>query len=125
MNTGINMKNDMLDTVKLAISLLVVVMAIFGFYFYEEQSLLLRVVGLLASTGIAVAIAMQTVRGKNIWLFFRASQVELRKVVWPTRQETVQVTLMVVLVVIVIAIVLWLLDMFLGWSIGSLMRQGI
>ena len=51
-------------------------------------------------------------------------QIEVRKVVWPTRQETIQTTLIVVVMVIIVAIILWLLDMFLGWSIGLLMGHG-
>ncbi|MCK5433364.1 MAG: preprotein translocase subunit SecE [Gammaproteobacteria bacterium] len=112
-----------MDTVKLVIALLVAVAAMAAFYIYPEQSMLLRVGGLLLSGGIAIAIALQTGKGRNIWGFFHGAQIEVRKVVWPTRQETVQTTLIVVLVVILISIILWLLDMFLGWTVGSLMGQ--
>lgn len=112
-----------MDTVKLVIALLVAVSAMVAFYIYPEQSMLFRVGGLLLGGGIAIAIALQTVKGRNIWGFFHGAQIEVRKVVWPTRQETVQTTLIVVLVVILISIILWLLDMFLGWTIGTLMGQ--
>ncbi|MFT5426819.1 MAG: preprotein translocase subunit SecE [Gammaproteobacteria bacterium] len=112
-----------MDTVKLAIALLISVGAMVGFYLFPEQSMLIRVGGLLLGAGVAIAIALQTDKGRNIWGFFHGAQIEVRKVVWPTRQETVQTTLIVVLVVIVISIILWLLDMFLGWTIGSLMGQ--
>ncbi|MEE9160254.1 MAG: preprotein translocase subunit SecE [Gammaproteobacteria bacterium] len=112
-----------MDTVKLVIALLVAVAAMVAFYIYPEQSMLFRVGGLLLGGGIAIAIALQTVKGRNIWGFFHGAQIEVRKVVWPTRQETVQTTLIVVLVVILISIILWLLDMFLGWTIGTLMGQ--
>ncbi len=112
-----------MDTVKLVVALLIAVAVMAAFYIYPEQSMLLRVGGLLLGGGIAVAIALQTVKGRNIWGFFHGAQIEVRKVVWPTRQETVQTTLIVVLVVILISIILWLLDMFLGWTIGSLMGQ--
>ncbi|MCK5497968.1 MAG: preprotein translocase subunit SecE [Gammaproteobacteria bacterium] len=112
-----------MDTVKLVIALLVAVAAMAAFYIYPEQSMLLRVGGLLLGGGIAIAIALQTGKGRNIWGFFHGAQIEVRKVVWPTRQETVQTTLIVVLVVILISIILWLLDMFLGWTIGTLMGQ--
>ena len=112
-----------MDTVKLVIALLVAVAAMAAFYIYPEQSMLLRVGGLLLGGGIAIAIAFQTGKGRNIWGFFHGAQIEVRKVVWPTRQETVQTTLIVVLVVILISIILWLLDMFLGWTIGTLMGQ--
>ena len=112
-----------MDTVKLAIALLIAVGAMVAFYLFPEQSLLVRVGGLLLGAGVAIAIALQTDKGRNIWGFFHGAQIEVRKVVWPTRQETVQTTLIVILVVIVISIILWLLDMFLGWTIGSLMGQ--
>ena len=69
-------------------------------------------------------IALQTDKGRNIWLFFQDAQIEVRKVVWPTREETLQTTLIVIAVVIVIAIILWLLDMFLGWAVRGLLGQG-
>ncbi len=124
MNTKIEtVDSSNMDTVKLVIALLVAVAAMVAFYIYPEQSMLFRVGGLLLGGGIAIAIALQTVKGRNIWGFFHGAQIEVRKVVWPTRQETVQTTLIVVLVVILISIILWLLDMFLGWTIGTLMGQ--
>ncbi len=121
MSSNVETAGDMLDTVKLGISLLIAIAALVGFYFYADQSLLYRVIGLLAAAGVSVAIALQTDKGRQIWGYFHDAQIEVRKVVWPTRQETVQTTLIVILMVVFVAIILWLLDMFLGWSIGSLM----
>lgn len=114
-------EGNYLDTVKLIIALLCLVASVTAFYVFSEESTLLRVSGLLAGAIIAVVIAMRTEKGHNIWRFFQGAQVEVRKVVWPTREETAQTTLIVVLVVILIAIILWLLDIFLGWSVGALM----
>ncbi len=121
MSSNVETAGDMLDTVKLGLSLLIAIAALVGFYFYADQSLLYRVIGLLAAAGISVAIALQTDKGRQIWGYFHDAQIEVRKVVWPTRQETLQTTLIVILMVVFVAIILWLLDMFLGWSIGSLM----
>ncbi len=123
MNTKVEIVNTKLDTVKLVTALIVVVTAVAAFYIYAEQSLLFRVIGLLASAGIAIAIAVQTEKGRQILGFLHDVQIEVRKVVWPTRQETVQTTLLVILMVILVSIILWLLDMFLGWSIRQLMGQ--
>jgi len=112
-----------MDTVKLVVALLIAVAAMAAFYIYPEQSMLLRVSGLLLGGGIAVAIAFQTVKGRNIWGFFHGAQIEVRKVVWPTRQETVQTTLLVILVVILLSIILFILDWGLGKTIGILMGQ--
>ncbi len=121
MNSNVETANTTLDTVKLGLSLLIVIAALVGFYIYAEQDLLYRVLGLLAAAGISIAIALQTEKGRQIWGYFHDAQIEVRKVVWPTRQETVQTTLIVIFMVVLVAIILWLLDMFLGWSIGSIM----
>ncbi len=123
MNSKVETVESSMDSVKLVIALLIAVAAMAAFYIYPEQSALLRVGGLLLAAGVAVGIALQTAKGRNIWGFFHGAQIEVRKVVWPTRQETVQTTLIVVLVVVLVSIILWLLDMFLGWTIGTLMGQ--
>ncbi|MES9844544.1 MAG: preprotein translocase subunit SecE, partial [Candidatus Sedimenticola sp. 6PFRAG5] len=79
----------------------------------EQYSLLGRVVGLLVIAGVAVAVALQSVPGRNVWEFASASRNEVRKVVWPSRQETIQTTLIVFAMVLLIGIVLWLFDMML------------
>ena len=121
MSSDIQTSSEKLDTIKLGLALLVVVADLVCFYVYSDYSLLLRVIGLLVGAGISIAIAMQTAKGKQIWSYFHDAQIEVRKVVWPTRQETLQTTLIVVVMVILVAIILWLLDMFLGWSVGLLM----
>jgi len=112
-----------MDTVKLVVALLIAVAAMAAFYIYPEQSMLLRVGGLLLGGGVAVAIALQTGKGRNTWGFFHGAQIEVRKVVWPTRQETVQTTLLVILVVILLSIILFFLDWGLAQTIGLLMGQ--
>ncbi len=123
MNVKVETVDSNMDTVKLVVALLIAVAAMAAFYIYPEQSMLLRVGGLLLGGGVAVAIALQTGKGRNIWGFFHGAQIEVRKVVWPTRQETVQTTLLVILVVILLSIVLFILDWGLGQTIGLLMGQ--
>jgi len=124
MNSDIEAGSQKLDTFKLGLALLIIVAGLVCFYLFDDYSLLFRVIGLLVGVGISVAIALQTVKGKEIWGYFRDAQIEVRKVVWPTRQETIQTTLIVIVMVILVAIILWLLDMFLGWSIGLIMGRG-
>ena len=124
MNSDIEAGSQKLDTFKLGLALLIIVAGLVCFYLFNDYSLLFRVIGLLVGVGISVAIALQTVKGKEIWGYFRDAQIEVRKVVWPTRQETIQTTLIVIVMVILVAIILWLLDMFLGWSIGLVMGRG-
>ena len=106
-----------LDTAKLALAALLLGSGVIAFYWYQDQSTLYRVLGLLAITGVAVAIAWTTAKGRDVVSFLQDSRTEVRKMVWPSRAETMQTTLVVFLVVIIVGIFLWLLDMFLGWLI--------
>ena len=123
MSSKVEAVGTLMDTIKLMFALLISVAAVVAFYFFADESLLYRVIGLLVAAGISIVIALQTAKGRNIWGFFQDAQIEVKKVVWPTRQETLQTTLIVIVVVLVVAIILWILDMFLGWSIGSIMGQ--
>ena len=87
------------------------VVGVGAFYIYEEQSLLLRVLGLLVVAGVAAAVLMQTTAGRKLWAFAADSRTEVRKVVWPSRQETVQTTFIVLVMVLLMGIILWLVDM--------------
>ncbi len=104
-----------LDAVLLGLAAFLVAGAVGAFYYFSEQSLLLRVVGLLAVVGVAMALGFRTEKGRDIWAFVKEAQIEVRKVVWPTRQETVRTTLIVVLMVVVVAGFLWMLDAGLSW----------
>ena len=73
--------------------------------------------------GVAVGVASQTEKGRSITGFISDSQVEVRKVVWPTRQETIQTTVVVMIVVVLAALFLWLLDLLLGGLIQWMMGQ--
>jgi len=109
-----------LDTLKLLAAAVILTAAVFAFYYFADQSLLARVVGLLAATGVAIYIAINTTIGATLLGFIHDSRGELRKVVWPTRAETLQTSLAVVVMVIVMGIFLWLLDMLLFWIVRSL-----
>ncbi len=112
------MQGSSIDTVKLAAALLLVSGAIIAFYYYAEVSLLVRVLGLLSAVIAAVAVSWHTDRGRQIAGFLKDAQIEVRKVVWPNRQETVQTTLVVLLIVVIVAVVLMGLDGVLAWIIG-------
>ncbi len=113
-----------MDTVKLALALVIVTTAIAAFYYFADASLLVRVLALLGAAGAAGFVALQTDKGRQLAGFVREAQTEVRKVVWPTRQESVQTTLVVLAVVVVVALFLWGLDAFLGWAVKMLMGLG-
>ena len=113
-----------LDTLKLAIAIALLIGGIAQFYYFEGESLLYRVLGLLGFIAVAGGVVYTTRMGQNLWAFARDARTEVRKVVWPTRQETMQTTLMVILMVILVGIMLWLMDMFLRWAVLVLTGQG-
>jgi preprotein translocase subunit SecE len=112
------------DTAKLLVAIAILIAGIYGFYYYEAESLLYRVLGLVVMVGIALFVTSVTTQGQRLMGFAKDSRMEVRKVVWPTRQETVQTTLMVVVAVIIIGIFLWLIDMLLAEAIQVLTGTG-
>ena len=87
---------------------------------YSDQSLLYRVLAGLALGVIACAIAVQTRQGATFWNLAKGSRAEIRRVVWPTRNERNRATLMVVVFVFFTSLLLWGLDALFGW-LGSLL----
>ncbi len=104
-----------LDTMKLAAAGVLVLLGLIAFYYFEEQSLLLRSVGLLIIAGLAAFVVYQTDLGKRTVEFFGDARTEVRKVVWPSRAETTQTTLTVFIIVVIVGIFLWLFDMLLAF----------
>lgn len=112
----------MADNIKLIVVTIIMIVAITLFYTYREYSTLLGVVGLL-STGVgALFIVSYTHVGSIMLEYLDATQIEVRKVVWPTRQETMQTTLIVILMVILMALLLWGIDSILAWAVRILTR---
>jgi len=109
--------SNKLDTFKLLLAMAVLIGGIVGFYYYESESQLYRVLGVVFATLVAIAISSTTTLGQNLIGFGREARMEVRKVVWPTRQETIQTTFMVMVAVIIIGIFLWLVDMVLAQAI--------
>ncbi len=88
------------------------------FYYFSEVSFLFRVLGLVAAFVVAASIFFTTEKGKFAADFLQAARLELRKMIWPTKTETLQTTLIVFVAVIVVAIFLWMVDLFLSWFMG-------
>jgi preprotein translocase subunit SecE len=110
-----------IDTFKLMTAVLVLIAGVVGFHYFEAESQLLRVLGMLAVGVVAFFIAASSEPGRRGLGFVKDARIEVRKVVWPTRQETLQTTIAVLFMVILVAIMLWLFDMFLGWGISKLL----
>lgn len=106
------------DLIKWIVVIALVAAAVVGNSYYADQSLLYRVLAIVAVGIVAALVALQTAKGAAFWDLVKGARTEIRKVVWPTRQETVQTTLIVVGFVIVAALFLWGLDSFLGWLVS-------
>ncbi len=124
MNAKTEVEGSGLDTAKLTVAIVLLLAGIGAFYQFEGYSILLRVLGLLVVGSAALGIAYQTRVGRLAWGFVQASRAEVRKVVWPTRQETVQTTLVVFVMVLVMGIMLWLFDLMLMTIVRALTGHG-
>lgn len=112
-----------LDWLKWIAAIFLIIAGLIVNYHYNTQPWPLRLLGWLFLLGIIAAIIFQTHQGKKALHFARESRMELRKVFWPTRQETLQTTLFVAVMVIVLALILWGIDGVLMWLIGWLTGQ--
>jgi len=124
MNTQLEASTSVFDVVKQVFSVVFVVAGVAAFYYFSETPLLYRVLGLVAVVLIVVGMMLTTGVGQNVWGFILESKQEVRKVVWPTRDETMRTTLLVFAMVVIVGFVLWLLDMFLFWGVRFLTGQG-
>lgn len=107
------------DSVKWLVVTLLVAVGVTGNSFYSEESLLYRVLALLVLAAVAGFVALQTAKGQAFFLLFKEAKVEIRKVVWPTRQETTQTTAIVVVVVLLMGLALWAIDSLLSWLVSG------
>jgi len=124
MNSKTETQQGSIDIFKFLLALVVLTISLVGFYYYSEAPKILRVLGVFAGIIVSLVIVSQTLKGRQTIDFVRDAQVEVRKIVWPTRQETSQTTLFVIIVVIIFAILLWVLDLGLSSSIQGLIGRG-
>ena len=113
-----NQSSSSFDGLKWGIIFLILIGAVVGNHIYGESSVLIRAVAVVAAVVVAAFIAVQTEKGRNAVSFAKESRTEVRKVVWPTRQEAIQTTGIVLLVTAIMSVLLWGLDSFLFWFVG-------
>lgn len=118
MNAKSETQGSGLDSLKWLVVVALIVAAVGGNVYYADQSLLYRVLALLVIAIGAALVATQTVKGAAFWKLAKEARTEIRKVVWPSRQESTQTTLIVLAFVVVVALILWLLDTFLGYLVS-------
>ena len=113
-----------LDALKLAAGVVILAAGVVGFYMLVELPIWLRWIIVLAALVAGLLVSLQSFQGKTFWGFVQSSRVELRKVVWPNRQETMQVTLVVFVMIIVLGLFFWGVDTLLGFLTKWLTGRG-
>lgn len=124
MNSKSEAEGSRLDSVKWLLVVLLVAAGVVGNVYFGGQSLLYRVIALLALAALAAFVALQTAHGAEFWKLAKEARIEIRKVVWPTRQEAMQTTLMVFAFVLLTALILWGLDSLIGWLASRILGLG-
>jgi preprotein translocase subunit SecE len=112
------------DAAKLAAGVAILAAGIAGFYLLSEQPIWLRWIIVLAALAVGALVSLQSYQGKTFWSFVQSSRIELRKVVWPNRQETMQVTVVVFVMIVILGLFFWGLDTLLGALTRWLTGQG-
>ena len=124
MDTKVEEQPTVVDTAKLALSVVIVLAGLVGYYYFADSSALLRAVGVILAVAVGAVVALTSLQGKTLWKFVQGARVELNKVVWPTREETIQTTLVVLVVALIGGVFFWLLDLFLLWVTTRITGQG-
>lgn len=124
MNSKVETESSRFDSLKWLLVVVLIAVGVGGNVYFAGQSLLYRVIALLILAVLAVIVALQTMRGAEFWKLAKEARVEIRKVVWPTRQEATQTTLIVFAFVLVMALILWGLDTLVGWAASRILGLG-
>ena len=119
MSTKAEPRDSRFDVIKWVIVAIIVAAGVYGNHYFAAEPVLYRAVALVVLGLLAGFVALQTEKGTAFWTLTKEARIEIRKVVWPTRQETTQTTLIVVAVVLIMALILWGLDTLLGWIISQ------
>jgi preprotein translocase subunit SecE len=111
----------MIDKVKLALAAALVAAGIWAYYWLGEgTTLILRILAVVAGIALGAAVAWFSEPGRQFAVFAAESVAEVKKVVWPTRKETVQTTAAVFAFVVAMAFFLWISDKTLEWVLYDL-----
>lgn len=114
----------MADNLKLLLAGLLIAAGIAGFYLLSEMPAVVRVLSVILGLGAAAGVMWFTEPGRRFYGFSQEAVVEARKVVWPTRKETLQMTGVVLIFVIIMALFLWLVDGLLTWLVQMVIGRG-
>jgi preprotein translocase subunit SecE len=122
----VNMENQSpkIEAVLLGAAALLFALGLAAQFVFVAQPILFRIVGLLVAAGFSMVLIANTKFGHRAWAYWQDSIIELRKVVWPTKQETIHSTIAVLAMVFVMGLVLWSIDAVLVRLVAWIVRQG-
>lgn len=124
MSQLIVMYGTVMNSLKWVMAIGLMTLAVAGNYYFADHSLVVRSLSALGVMIVSGAILCNTEGGKRFWRFAQEARGELRKVVWPDRQETIRITLMVLVVAATVGILLWIIDILLLKGIALLTGYG-
>jgi preprotein translocase subunit SecE len=113
-----------LDAFKLVLAAAALVGGVIAYYWFAEQPQVVRVLMVLGGLALGLVLMYLSQPGRELWDYVQSSRVELRKMVWPTRQETWRTTLVVFLFVMALGVFFWVVDMGLAWGARQVTGQG-
>ena len=114
----------MVDKIKMTLAVVLVIVGVWGYYYFSDLAVVLRVLMVLGGLIGAAVVAWFTAPGKELFAFGQEAWLEAGKVSWPTRKETIQTTLIVFAFVVVMALVLFAIDSTLAWLVKIVTGRG-
>ena len=112
------------DVLKLALAAAALVGGVIAYYWFGKEPQFLRVLMVLGGLIAGLVLLYWSAPGRELWGYVQSSRVELRKMVWPTRQETWKTTVVVFIFVMALAVFFWIVDMGLAWGARHVTGQG-
>jgi preprotein translocase subunit SecE len=124
METKVEEQATFVDTAKLALAVLILLAGLVSYYYFASSAVLLRAFGVIVAVAAGIGVVFTSFQGQQLWKFIQGARVELRKVVWPTREETIQTTLVVLVFALIGGVFFWLLDLVLLFATKQITGQG-
>jgi preprotein translocase subunit SecE len=125
MSEKVENTSNPLDMVKWILVAVLLGALVYAYTTYEDISVLYRALGAVAILVVAGFISATTFKGKTFLQFAKDARIEVRKVVWPTRQEVVRMTLVILAATALVGLMLYLIDMVIVWVVGLVTGIGV
>ena len=107
-----------IDKLKWLVVFVILAGGVYANYIFGDINVSLRIIAWIILVGVTMGVAATTVQGKRTIDFSKEARSELRRVVWPTRPETVRTTMMVIVLILIVGLILWGIDSVLLWAVS-------